>query len=125
MGRALEPSGGCTPSLRVGGVPFPVVPFPFPYLSRVGGSSHVQGPNPLAVDHPMGERHPKLQSFEVRVFGEGAAGAAEQRETMDAGGPFRGLGHDRVRVDVSCLLNDHGHARHQEVAQVLDPAEVP
>jgi hypothetical protein len=42
------------------------------------------------------------------VFG---AGAAEQRETMDAGVPFRG--HDRGRVDAPCLPIDHVHARPQ------------
>jgi hypothetical protein len=124
VGQALEPSGGCSPSLRVAGVPFPVAPVP--NLSRVRGSSrNSQGLNPSAVDHLTGERHPKLQAFEVRVFAEEAAGAAEQRETMDVGVPFPGHGHDRVRVDAPCLLNDHVHARPQEVAQVLDPAEVP
>lgn len=99
-----------------------------PYPSHEDGSSrnsHVHGPNPLEVDHPMGEQHPKLSSFEVRVFAEEAAGAAEQQETMDAGVPFRGHGHDRGHVDVPCFPNDHDHARPQEVAQVLGPAEVP
>ena len=31
--------------------------------------------------------------------------AGEQRETMDAGVPFRGRG----RVDAPCLLDDHAH----------------
>lgn len=38
-----------------------------------------------------------------------AAGAAEHRETMNAGVPF----HGRGRVDAPCLLIDHVHARPQ------------
>lgn len=61
------------------------------------------------------------------MFVEEAAGAVEQLEMMDVGGPFRGHvhGHDRGRVDATCLLDDRVHARPQEVGQVLDPVEVP